>query len=49
MIGTAAISSILLRPMVGREMDRRGRRPVILAGNIVNVVAVTLYLTVDNP
>ncbi len=27
-IGTAAISSILLRPLVGREMDRRGRRPV---------------------
>ena len=47
-IGTAAFSSILLRPTVGRQMDRRGRRPVILAGNIVNVAAVALYLTVDS-
>ncbi|MBU1226048.1 MAG: MFS transporter [Actinobacteria bacterium] len=47
-IGIAAFASILLRPLVGREMDRRGRRPVILAGNVVNVVAVSLYLLVDS-
>ena len=47
-VGTAAFSSILLRPLVGREMDQRGRRPVILIGNVFNVVAVSLYLLVDS-
>lgn len=47
-IGTAAFFSILLRPLVGREMDRRGRRPVILAGSVINVAAVSLYLLVDS-
>ena len=45
-IATAAVASILLRPAVGGAMDRRGRRPVILAGNIVNITAVSLYLAV---
>ena len=47
-VGTAAFSSILLRPVVGREMDRRGRRPVMLVGNVLNVIAVSLYLLVDS-
>jgi len=42
-----AVSAIALRPPIGRRMDRRGRRGVILAGGAVNVVAVALYLTVD--
>jgi MFS family permease len=47
-IGTAAFSSIMFRPVVGGVMDRRGRRPVILGGNVVNVAAVALYLAVDS-
>jgi MFS family permease len=47
-VGTAALISILSRPLVGTEMDRRGRRPVILAGNAVNVLALGLYLFVSD-
>lgn len=46
-VGFAAVASIVIRPTVGRLMDRRGRRPLILAGNALNVVALLLYLTVD--
>ena len=42
-----AISAIASRPPIGRRIDRRGRRGVILAGGVVNVVAVALYLTID--
>jgi MFS family permease len=42
-----AVAAIALRPPTGRAMDRRGRRVVILAGGVVNVVAVALYLTVQ--
>ncbi|MDH5616345.1 MAG: MFS transporter, partial [Acidimicrobiia bacterium] len=36
-VGLTAVASIAVRPSVGRAMDERGRRPVILFGNIVNV------------
>ena len=45
-VGLTAVASIAVRPSVGRTMDRRGRRPVILFGNIVNVAVLALYLTV---
>jgi MFS family permease len=41
-----ALSGIALRPPTGRAMDRHGRRVVILTGGCVNVVAVSLYLTI---
>lgn len=41
-----AVAAIALRPATGRAMDRRGRRVVILVGGLVNVAAVSLYLTV---
>ena len=41
-------AALLIRPMVGRTMDRRGRRPVILAGNAAHVLALLLYLTVHS-
>jgi MFS family permease len=44
--GLTALAAIALRPPTGRAMDRRGRRVVILVGGAVNVVAVSLYLTV---
>ncbi len=45
--GLAAVASIALRPAVGTAMDRFGRRPVILVGNLLNIVFVALYLTVS--
>lgn len=45
-VGLTAFASIAVRPSVGRAMDQRGRRPVILFGNIVNVAVLALYLTV---
>jgi MFS family permease len=47
-VGLTAVASIAVRPSVGRAMDQRGRRPVILFGNIVNVGVLALYLTVDH-
>ncbi len=40
-------AALLVRPAVGRAMDDRGRRPVILYGNALNVATLTMYLTVD--
>jgi MFS family permease len=41
-----AVAALLLRPGIGRELDRRGRRPMILAGNVIHVGALALYLTI---
>jgi MFS family permease len=46
--GLTAIAAIAVRPPVGRAMDRRGRRVVILWGGALNVLAVGLYLTVHS-
>jgi len=46
LIGVTAIASIVIRPAVGRAMDTRGRRPVILAGGAANLVVTLAYLTV---
>jgi MFS family permease len=45
--GATAVASIAMRPLLGTIMDRYGRMPVILVGNILNVVFVLLYLTVS--
>lgn len=44
--GTAAVSSLAVRPVLGRAMDRYGRKPLILAGSATALVFVLLYLTV---
>jgi len=46
--GLTAFAAIAARPPVGRIMDRRGRRGVILAGGVCNVLACALYLGVDS-
>jgi len=45
----AAMSAVAIgiRPILGTVMDRYGRRGPILLGNALNVVAIGLYLTVD--
>jgi len=43
-----AVASIAMRPLLGTVMDRHGRIPVIMVGNILNIVFVLLYLTVSS-
>jgi MFS family permease len=45
-VASTAVASILIRPGVGKVMDRRGRRPAILAGGALSVIAIPLYFTV---
>ncbi len=47
-IGVISISAIVSRPTIGRLMDRRGRRPVVLGGAAINLLAVCAYLTADS-
>ena len=42
-----AVAAIALRPPIGRAMDRRGRRPVIWLGGVLNVAVLCGYLLLD--
>ncbi len=46
--GLASVAAIGVRPSIGRTMDLRGRRGVILAGGVLNVLASGLYLGVTD-
>ena len=48
LVGATAVSAIVIRPTLGRVMDTRGRRPVVLAGGVLNVITALLYLTVSS-
>ena len=43
-IGSYAITGLLLRPVAGRFADRRGRKPAVLAGSLVVALSGFLYL-----
>ena len=43
-IGSYAITGLLLRPWAGRLADRRGRKPTVLVGSVLVAVAGFLYL-----
>ncbi len=47
-VGSTALAAIVVRPQIGREMDRRGRRPVILLGGLSNIGVLLLYLTISS-
>lgn len=47
-VASTALAAIAIRPALGRVMDRRGRRPVILAGSAVHLLALVLYPTIDS-
>jgi MFS family permease len=42
-----AVSAILARPMVGRVMDTRGRRIVVLVGGVVHMLATAAFVLLD--
>ncbi len=43
-IGSYAVTGLLLRPFAGRLSDRRGRKPAVLVGSLLVAVAGFLYL-----
>ncbi len=43
-IGSYAITGLLLRPFAGRFADRRGRKPAVLLGSVLVAIAGFLYL-----
>jgi MFS family permease len=45
LVALTALSAVALGPFFGRLMDRRGRRPVIIGGNLLNVGVVGCYVT----
>ncbi len=48
LFSVTAATAIAARPTVGRVMDAEGRRVVIFAGGILNVVVCALYLTIHS-
>lgn len=46
--GMGFASAIAARPLMGRIMDRRGRRPVVLAGGLLTTAASALYPLLDD-
>jgi MFS family permease len=48
LVAVTALAAVVIRPQIGKEMDRHGRRPMILIGGSINVVVLLLYLTVSS-
>lgn len=46
-MATMSMAAIFSRPLIGRLIDSRGRRVVLVAGSVVNVAASLAYLSVD--
>ncbi len=47
LFGVMSAAAIMARPPLGRVMDERGRRPVLLAGGVLSTVACAAYLLID--
>jgi MFS family permease len=48
LIATMSVAAIASRPFVGRLMDTRGRKLVVILGGVVHSLAPLLYLLVDS-
>jgi MFS family permease len=46
-MATMSLAAIVMRPLVGRIIDERGRRIVVLVGGVVNILACLAYITID--
>jgi predicted MFS family arabinose efflux permease len=42
-VGSFAVTTVVLRPIAGREADRRGRRPLLIGGALLCAIAVALH------
>lgn len=42
-IGVFTISAVLLRPFIGRELDRHGRKIILVGGSLVFLLSTLLY------
>lgn len=47
LVAAMSVAAIVTRPFVGRMMDTRGRRVVMIVGGIIHVLATMLYLALD--
>jgi MFS family permease len=47
-VGAFAVTSVICRPLAGRESDRRGRRIVLVAGSLAMALGGVLYLVSDS-
>jgi predicted MFS family arabinose efflux permease len=47
LVAAMSVAAIISRPFVGRMMDTRGRRIVMLVGGAIHVLATALYLGLD--
>ena len=47
LVAVMSVAAIATRPFVGRVMDTRGRRVVILVGGVIHVLATLLYWGLD--
>jgi len=47
-VAATAVASLLVRPRIGTTLDRRGRRPAVIAGSLHNAEVVPLYFTIDS-
>lgn len=47
LVAAMSVAAIAARPFVGRIMDTRGRRVVMLVGGVIHVLATMLYLGLD--
>ena len=42
-IGVFTISAVLLRPFIGKEVDRRGRKIILISGIVIFFISMLLY------
>jgi len=47
-VGAFSVTALALRPWSGRESDRRGRRPLLIAGALLAAVAILAHTVVTN-
>jgi len=47
-VGAFAVTSVVCRPLAGRQSDRRGRRIVLVAGSLAMALGGVLYLLSDS-
>jgi predicted MFS family arabinose efflux permease len=46
-IGAFAVGALLMRPVVGWASDRFGRRPMLVGGSLLTIVALGLHIVAD--